>query len=424
MNFSKVIELINSKISRHKELGKYLSWNLFFRVLSVMISLVAGVLISREIGDSNRGIYQLFFTSLMLFNAFLNFGLNSSASYYANKDKEKIRSYLGNNLLLTIASSIFIALSIYLIGGHLNIQSDRLKIIFVLCYFAFSFNAIYRAFLIGIHEILFMLKLDFSLRFIYLLIVIFALKFDILSLNLIFSLYTIELLVFSLYSYRRINIVFFPIRFDFELVKESMFFNLKSFIGSILVLMLMRSDQYLIKYLLNNSNVGIYGVCNTIIENLSILSVVLSTVYLPKFLDIKDYNLVLQKTRKLLLVIVLSGFAISVVIYFLAPTIISFFLKKESVEGANSLRILLVGFIFWSMFGVIYTLYTSQRFKKSILVILLFILFINFGLNYIFIPKYGIIAAAISSSLCYGLLFVLTCFDLFYLKRRIYNRIN
>ncbi len=131
------------------------------------------------------------------------------------------------------------------------------------------------------------------------------------------------------------------------------------------MLIIMRSDQYVIKYLLNNASVGVYGVGSTIVENLSIISVILSSVYLPRFIDMSDYELILQKTKKLLLVILGSSIGIGLVIYFLAPYIILFFLKKEDVDGIMSFRILLIGFLFWSMFSLIYNLYASQRFKKS-----------------------------------------------------------
>ena len=424
MRFSKIIELVKSKFILHQEIGKYLSWNLFYRVLVVITTLIAGVLVSREIGDSNRGIYQLFFTSLMLFHSFLNFGLNASAVYYVNKDKEKVRSYISNNLIVTLLSSIAIMICILVMSDRLHLQSQSLKYVFILCYFAYSFNTMYRSFLIGIHENLFLMKLDFYLRFSYLALILFLYFIDRLSLNSIFGIYTCELLIYSYVSYRKIGVNFIPIRLDLELAKESVFFNLKSYIGWILIFLILRSDQYLIKYLMNNASVGIYGVGSTVIENLAIIASTLSTIYLPKFLDIDDFNIVLKKTNKLLLVIFSTSLGIAIVIYFLAPFIVNFFLKREDVEGVLSLRILLVGYLFWSMFSMLSMIYLAKRFKKSVLLILGFIIILNLSMNYQFIPRYGISAAAVVSSSCYTLLFILCYIDLFYLKKRNNNRLQ
>lgn len=424
LSLRSIVENVKSQFYTHKDLGQYLTWNIIYRALVVLISLIAGLIVSREIGDSNRGIYQLFFTSLMLFNAALNFGFNSSASYYANRDIQKVRSYLGNNLLLTVLSTILIAISIIALSSRLHLQSESLKYVFIVCYFSFSFNSIYRAFLIGLHENLYIMKLDFCLRLTYLILIILAQFTQNLTLNVIFSLYTSELLIFCFFSYRKIKVDFFPIKFDLELFRESLYFNLRSYIGYVFVLMIMRSDQYVIKYLLNNANVGIYGVGSTIIENLAIFSSILATVYLPKFIDIKDYNLILQKTKRLLVVIFLSSLGIGLVIYFLAPYIVSFFLKRDDEIGVLSLRILLIGFLFWSMFTLLYSLYLSQRVKKSVIIILGFILLLNLSLNFIFVPIYGILAAASSSSFCYALIFVISYVDLFYLKRRNFDRLQ
>jgi O-antigen/teichoic acid export membrane protein len=69
------------------------------------------------------------------------------------------------------------------------------------------------------------------------------------------------------------------------------------------------------------------------------------------------------------------------------------------------------------MFIFVYTIYTTIRFKKSLIIILAFCVLLNFGLNYFLIPSHGIIGAAWSSSICYAILFALSYLDLFILKR-------
>ncbi len=410
------------KYQRHKDFGKLLSISVIFRGLIIVINLISGILISSEIGDSNRGIYNLFNTSLATFNVFLNFGLNSSAYYYANKKIESIRSYLVTNAVIAVLSAVIIFLCLIFFSYYLNFQSQILNYVFIICYIVYSFGAMYRSFLIGIHQNLYAQKLDLSLRFCFLIFVIFSLKFFHLSIIGLGIFFIMEFSLFSYFSQKKIGIKLYPIVIDTNLIKESWAFNAKGYIMSLLIILLMRGDQYIIKFFSNNAQVGFYATGNAIIENLSIISSMISLIYLPKFVENNNLPWMLSKARKLLQLIFILSLSIAFAFYFIAPYLLFLYFKSEQPDALLSFRILLVGFIFWSLFYIINTINYSLRYKKSNLILLLFTVVLNLGINVFFVPRYGIIASAVASSLCYGLLFILSMVDLFYLKQRNYYR--
>jgi len=403
---------------RYKKIGQDISLSILYRIGIVAINFISGVIVSRELLQANRGVFQLFLTSLVLFNTLLNFGFNNSVAYFAQKNPEKLRLYLSNNFILSIVSSVIIAICLVIFKNFFTFQSSALVVLFVFSYVCYSFSAIYRGVLIGINKTLYYQKLDFYLRLTYFVAVLLFYYLDSLTVFNILLYISLEYLLFSVIASRHIGLKLFPLQLETSFLKETFSFNTKTYISMVLGFAILRLDQYAIKFFLGNYNVGQYSAGSTIVENMCLVTGMISAFYLPKLLASNDLNEILKKSNKLLFIMFFISVMMSIVVYFLSPFIIELYFKKENLEGTNSLRALLIGFVFWSLFIFIQTIYLSIRFKKSLLVIMFFCLVLNFIINYIYLPKLGIIAAAWSSSITYFLLFILSYFDLFYLKKK------
>lgn len=418
--FTHIFSFVHKNILENKHLLKVFSLSLIMRASVVLINFISGILISRGLLEANRGLFNMFLTSLIVFNTLLNFGFNSSGLYFAKKNPDKLNFIQNTSILLAILSCGFIFLFILIANNFIQIQSIGLVVIFIICYLFYSLTITYRHILLGFDENIFLLKLEFYLRIVYFILVVALYYLDEFSVIRISFIFLLECAVFSFFSFKKANIPIFPIKFDSEFLRSIFFFNLKSYIVGLLLILILRSDQYFIKYFFGNFQVGVYTISSTIIENMNMITVVILTIYLPKFLSIDDLVLSLKKAKKLLVLIFILNVTLSVIIYFFSPLIVELYFKKVNPTGVETLRILLLGFISWSLFNVVYSIYLSFRLKKSLLFIMIFSLCINLGLNYFFLPKYGITAAAWSSAIAYTVLFVLSFVDLFYLKKKNY----
>lgn len=413
---------ITEKIFKHKEFGMELSWNVFYRCLLILSNLISGMILSRDLGDVNRGIFQLFNTSLGLFAIFFNFGLNSSAYYYANKKADSIRSYLASNIVLSCFSAVIIAMLLLLGSQYLNFRSNLISMIFIICYFVYSLSAIYRSFMVGIGHNLYLQKIDAGGRLSFLVFVVICHFLGCLSIPLVISFMVLEYIATSILSHRKINIDVWPLKIDLDLIKESYLFNGKSYLMSILIFLINRGDQYIVKYLQGNVQVGYYGIGNTIIENLGVVAALLATIYLSKFLSNDDLEWKLVKLNRLLPIVFFFSLGVAIVFYFVAPYLLEYYFKKQNDVAVQSFRILLIGYVFWSMCHLIFVVSASLRYKKSNIIILTVVVLLNLVLNYNFIPVYGILASAIASSLCYFLIFAFSYIDLYCFKLRNHRR--
>ncbi|MFN9981041.1 MAG: hypothetical protein ACK53Y_14035, partial [bacterium] len=100
-------------------------------------------------------------------------------------------------------------------------------------------------------------------------------------------------------------------------------------------------------------------------------------MYLPKLLETDDFKIIINKSKKILGLIFISSLAMAFVLYFLSPWLYLWYYKKPSIEGVSCLRVLLIGFVTFSLFLLNYLIYFSVRLKKSLLIILGF----GVGLN-------------------------------------------
>lgn len=411
-------EQLLSFFYRYKSFGKELTVNSFYRGLTAILVFISGVIFSRDLLEANRGQYQLFINSLLIFYMFLNFGLFTSASYYAKKTPEKMKQYLGLNAIINVFSTFVIFVLLFSFTDYFKFQSTSLRNLFFITYLCYSFHMIFRSFLVGVGEYTYLQKIGFYLKILFTLsIVILHFQNHITVFN-VCLLFACEYFIFSIICYKKLGLNFLPFSFDKQFIIESFFFNIKAYIVTILWTLIMRGDQYIIKYFMGNFHVGLYSIGATIVENIGLINGIFVGMIVPRFVGETDYLKKLGQTKKGLLFVSALSVVLAIIIYIMSPYIVELFFKKFNHNATQSLRVLMIGFIFWSLYQVLSVVYLSQRIKKTQILILTFCTIISFVLNYLYIPKYGIEASAWISTLCYFMMFIGAYIDLFYLKKK------
>lgn len=404
-------------LETYKEFIRNLSINVFYRVIIVAINLVSGIIISRDLMEANRGLFSIILTSFFLFNTALNFGINGSAAYFAKADPAKLKSFLSTGLIVAFLSSILLVALIFF--KIYTFQNELLKYVFLVGYFLFSIQVLFRSILIGMDFNIFSQKIDVITRSFYLVFIIILHQLGYMSVFNVIIFIILEYTAFSIIANYKLKLSIFPFQIiNLSFFKETFLINSKMYLSGVLGVLLLRGDQFIVKKLLGNYNVGLYTVGSTILENLGVVTSMICVMYLPKLIEEKNLTEKFKKTNKLLVLIAGISIIIAFIFYFLSPYIIELYYKKANIEAAESLQILLIGFVFWSLFTFISYVYFSIRIKKSYLIIIAFCVLINLSINYIYLPLNGIKAAAWASTISYFLLFVLSYFDLFYLKKK------
>jgi O-antigen/teichoic acid export membrane protein len=415
---TKLIELFNS----NKTFFKGLSLNLFYRIIVVIATLISGILITRSILEEGRGIYNLFITSLTMVNLFMNLGFNSSAITVANQHPEKLNRFFSFNILLSIVSAFILSISLIILPNIIPLKSISIIFLFIFTYLMYSINLTVRSMLIGKDLILFSGRIDMILKLILLVVVIILFLNNKLNIFVSILIILIEYLSYTIIGFFKLKIKEFSFKIDIDFLKYLFNFNVKSYLFGFLYFVLLRGDQYIVKYFLGNYYTGIYSQSGVITEQLQIITAVAATMVIPKFLNEKNFKIVIQKTNKLLFFVFCINLFIAICFYLIAPYVIELYFKNKNSISVETFRIMLVGFLPWSLYVILNVMMHSVRYKKSNILILLIITSLNIMFNYVLGPKFGIKMIAWISVISYFILFFLSYIDMFYLKRKNFNK--
>jgi O-antigen/teichoic acid export membrane protein len=189
-----------------------------------------------------------------------------------------------------------------------------------------------------------------------------------------------------------------------------------------------RSEIFIVRALLNFTQIGIYGVGYIFFRNVGIISLAISSIYYPKFSQ--EYNLGSRiNVKRIIIESTVVNFAVGIIMmiitYPLVTWFITHFFGDKYFAAIDIAEILLIGFPFilssqnsGNFINVISKTKIAIRVSTSILIL-------NLLLNFIFIGGYGLKATAIitvASEMIYSI--ILLIYSIYFIgteKNNIYD---
>jgi O-antigen/teichoic acid export membrane protein len=363
------------------------------------------------------GILGIIEATLIIAVEILNFGqgqalvmLNNSEDF--KKDKKKIFFSIFSSSL--IVSSIVIILGIFFIPSIAEYfkYSTDFSIYLNLSLYVIALRILNLVFLnklraddkSGFYTGIGLLKLLLNLGFI-----VFFLVFSNKGIEGILQAYLISegftfllLFVFML--------KFMTLKFDRKYVALSFKFGIPLILGSVAMMLLNLSDRYIIKFLQDYANVGLYDLGYRIAGILNMFFIMpFGLTLMPIAYRIYKQDNAQRYFSKMMtyltFILVWSGLAISV---FSKEIVELFTLDASYIPAYKVVPIVVFSYIFFGMryfssLGMFLT-----RNTKYVAVSTVTASFFNIALNFIFIPRYGMIAAAWSTLFSFILLYFIT----------------
>lgn len=396
---------------------------LFFTIIQRIIQVMRGVIFARVLGPSEYGVYTLAFFFIPLVVTFAQLGIPSCYERYIPQYEKRGRlgDFFHRNYLLTMGSSLFFTVLVLSFSKQVSevlYATAEYKNIIILCAATILPYVLHNSF-VGSFNGLRVFKMSALLTFSQFLI------FTALGITLVIFYPIAESAVLAnLVSFILITSVFGFIIWRYIInsnsqklkIQEDNFYRkiLKYsiwFIVTPVVFTLFRyTDRLMINHFLGLHEVGIYSVASNIAGLLFVLGVVLGKVLLPNLSKIWEQN---QKEKAIFILnfatkintLLLLGIAI-VMVFFKKP-IISILYGAEYLEGLSVIGVLLVFWLFNTIFWIIkgYGELLEKPyfpFIGSVVGILL-----NVFLNYILIPRYGILGAAVATTAAFGITLII-----------------
>ncbi len=244
-----------------------------------------------------------------------------------------------------------------------------------------------------------------------LLIFLISRNAEIFNENLFFALLwagVISNIIFcSLVSFFASREIQIRLKFDFHWWKHTFHESLPYGLSLVLQTLYLRLDIVLISIVLGSAAVGIYGISTRVLESFLILGVFFGQAILPKIAseehDLKKVSKTLMWGMEKLLIFSLPIIIGASVFSSEIVSILSSkeFLASENFLGSDRILIILAPTVFFAFFNQLFsfTLVAVKR-QRYLLKVNAIALGLNALLNVIFLPQYGIIAAAISTVFC------------------------
>ena len=194
-----------------------------------------------------------------------------------------------------------------------------------------------------------------------------------------------------------------------QILKQAFVGSLPYGLLGVLGLLYFRIDTVLLSYLKGNYQTGLYGAAYRFLEAIIFLPSSFAAALFPTLAKLHDDNLVEMKKlyyKSLRLMAVLGLFVLIFYITIL-PIFIKLFLPNY-LEAINVIKILSLSipFIFLSTPGV-QVILSSDKYLKEVMFLSIFTLVFNIILNLLFIPQFGLLAAALITVLSDVLSFII-----------------
>ncbi len=390
------------------------------QVFLLGINFLSAILISRALGPELRGIYAVAMTISMIGMQFGNLGLHSANTYFVAKDPKILPAVVGNTLATSLILGFFCSLMAWLFchfyGGIEHIEGTLLYLTIFWIPLGLT-SMLFQNILLGIHEVKAFNKSEILYRVFHFLLVVPLILSGLKNLSLLFFVNYLSMTFSLFYIFHRIKKAL-PGNpyFSVILLKNSLSYALRVYLSCFFAFFVTKCDILFVKYYLDFEQTGYYSVANSAIEIISMFPITIATLLFPKLSAMESESKKLNYLKKTALFVFLGTTFIAICLFFLAKPVIYLVYGQAYSPAIPIFRCLLPGMVFLSMVSLYSSYFGSIGLPLVSIFSPLAVLLIKISLNHQWVKIWGVQAIAISSTLGYALMFLISFLYLRYRK--------
>ena len=386
----------------------HISFTFGSRAMVLFLSFLTGVIVARTLGPAGKGLLAVIAMVGVTVVNLGNLGIRTFNTYiFSNENVEK-NSVISNSFWagLIIGIIFFIILSVLALNFPIffrNIPRSYLLLYLVSLPFLFWSN-FFQGILIGEQKfrkfnIFIVIAQTINLVGVILLLLVFKLDvFYVVIWYVLVNIINALLPMGSVFIRNGLHL-----RLNLEVLKQALSYGVRIFLTGIFSLLILRIDLYMVNFFKGMAESGLYSLASTFGDVFFILPFSIVTVMFPK-INAEDKSKK-ESVAKYSRISFFSVLILAIGTLLFIKLFIGLLYGQEFLPSVQPILLLLPGLIFLSTATVLsqYFLSTKYPFKLTICWFLATIL--NIVLNFIYIPQYGMIAAALSSTITYFLVF-------------------
>ena len=380
---------------------KNASWIIVCKIIQSVITLVIGVISARYLGPSNYGIISYVSSVVAFVLPIMQLGLRSTLVKEFVNSPEQEGKILGTALVINIITSFFCMIGCVTFVAFVNAGEKETILVCALYSLTLLFQATemtqywFQSKLLSKYPSIATLAayIVVALYKTYLLVTQKSIAWFALSNVLEFFLISVILIVIYLkVGAQRLS-------FNWQLGKEMISRSKYYIIPGLMVMIFQHTDRIMIKLMIGEEETGFYSAAITCISISAFVFNAIIDSARPVILEAKEKNTELYESRimQLYSIITCMSLAQSVAMTVLAKPIVYILYGNEYIKAATTLGVA-VWYVTFSYYGSVRNIWIlAEEKQKYLLGINIVGALVNVVLNYILIPFWGAIGAAVAS---------------------------
>lgn len=368
------------------------------------VSMGISILVSRQLGPINRGIYATALVITGLGVQFGNFGLHASNTFYVAKNKDLAKTLISNTLILSLAAGSIIGvitlIFLFLRPDLLPLHGANLALAAVGIPIGLSY-LLFQNLLIGQYRISAYNSIEIINRITNFCLLVLIWRVVALSsakavlANVLAVMLGMGFCLYLLISESGLG------RFSVGIFKETFSYGFRAYLCSFFTYVVLRADLLMVGHMLGAEQTGYYSIAVNMADLMIAVPTAISTILFPKFSSMTDDTEKRRQARKVLLVLGGVMTAMAALAALAAPLFIPLLFGARFAAAIPAFRLLTPGVVFISLTSVLSAYVASEYIPWSMVTIYFVMSVANIGLNLIWLRPMGIGGASIASSVCY-----------------------
>ena len=389
------------------------------QVFVVALGFVNSILVTRLLGPEGRGLFAAAFTFQAVGVQLGNLGLHSWNTYHVSREPRSLPVLIGNSLAVCAACGIvalvglgvFVALpSIAPVGGVL--------LVLALAGIPLGLaNLLFPNLLIGTQRIHDYNTIDLATRVLAVVLVGATAPLGLVSPEMVLGLVLFSVVLSAGWCLAKLRRDLpGPVAWSAGGLRMGLGYGVRAYLGSLFAFLVLKSDILLVKYLRGAGETGYYAIAVGLADILMMLPSVVGTVLFPRLAAAPDVATKWALARR-----VLAWMAPAVPLalgatLLVARPLIRFAYGSAFAPSYVAVAWLLPGIGCLAINTVFMNLFASCGMPLVVTLSPLAALVVNVALNLVLVPRVGFVGAAVSSTVAYALMLVVS---LLYLRLRL-----
>ena len=407
-----------------------------FLMLSKIVTYIYRIIIARYFGAEVYGMFLLAMMVLGWFIVFASLGLSEGllryiSLYRGKKQENKIKYIFRTTIFIAFFWSIFLGTLMFLFSDFISIHffhNTELGSYLKLFSFLVPISVLLDIFVSTIRTFekiawySFITNILSNASKLVLLLIFLFIGFKVNSVKFSYFFGVIFVMIFAYFTCRYLvpdvfNKFILAKKERLKIRKDLFSYSWPIMFAGVITTLFYWIDSFSIGYFFNPTYVGYYNAAVPLVSFLGLVPELFMQLFLPmitKEYSRKNFDVIKQLSQQVGKWIIILNLPLFLLMLIFPEQIINILFGEKYLPAVSSLQILSFGGIFMGMVIMCQNLLSMLGKSRLILTNLLIVSIINLGLNFFLIPKYGIMGAAIATSLVW----IILTFILFIQVRR------